>query len=86
MSSIAERQDWFLIWFSDTEAVIETMWANKQADFEAGYSKAALDKQQAEIDARRAEFDRQLDEFKDMTVSAVNNWCYYDLKKRGAIS
>lgn len=84
--SEAERKDWFLIWFADEQAIIATMWANRQADYEAGYSKANLDKQQAEIDERQQRFGEQLDKFKSMDAAAVDNWCYYELMKRGAIS
>lgn len=82
------KQDWFDLWFKDMECIIETMVRNLQSDLEAGYNPhghcVAL--QRVEIDSKRNAFDRQLEAFKKMDDAQVQRWCYYDLKKRGAIS
>lgn len=31
------------------------------------------------------QFDEEMETFKGMDEPAVNRWCFYDLKKRGAI-
>lgn len=79
---------WFEIWFDDAISVIDTMHRNMIADIEAGYDPQGhcIRKQIVEIEEKQAQFSRQMDMFKCMEDSKVNRWCYYDLKKRGAIS
>lgn len=81
-------EGWFEVWFSDMESLLETMIRNMVADIEAGYNPAGacIMRQNAEITAFKARFDAQVDQFKTMSDSAVQRWCYYDMKKRGAIS
>lgn len=84
---VSDRNDWFELWFSDKQNMVATMVKNMTADLEAGYDYFGnCIRQQVEmIEAYKAEFDRQMDEFKMMDEAAVNRWCYYDMKKRGAI-
>ena len=82
-----DRDDWFEIWFADKQGMIEVMASNLASDIAAGYNYFGdcIRKQMKMIEDYKAEFDRQMDEFKMMEEKAVNRWCFYDLKKRGAI-
>ena len=84
---LSDRTDWFDIWFDDKKSMISTMVKNMVADLEAGYDffGASIQRQQQEIDTYRAKFDSEMDAFKMMDEKEVNRWCFYDLKKRGAI-
>lgn len=84
---VSDRNDWFELWFADKKSMIDIMLRNMQSDLNAGYDYFgnSIRKQMKEIDEYKAEFDRQMDEFKTMEDAAVNRWCYYDMKKRGAI-
>lgn len=79
---------WFEMWFSDKQSLVETMVKNMQADLDAGYNYFGdcIKRQRKEIDEYKAEFDRQVDAFKTMEEKQVERWCYYDMKKRGAIA
>lgn len=79
---------WFNLWFNDKQSIIETMVRNMQADLDAGYNPEGhcIRKQRVDIEEYQIKFDRQLDSFKTMDDKAVERWCYYDLKKRGAIA
>ena len=87
MSRVSDRNDWFELWFEDKQCMINIMIHNMQADLEAGYDYFgnSIRKQREEIDEYKAEFDKQMDEFKTMDEKEVNRWCFYDMKKRGAI-
>ena len=78
---------WFQIWKEDKENIIATMYKNLSSDLEAGYeySGRSIQNQLEQIDAYRAEYYSQLDKFVTMTDGQVSRWCYFDLKKRGAI-
>lgn len=84
---ITDREDWFEIWFEDREGILSTMMRNMGADLEAGYNYfgQSITKQRQEIQRYKEETDNTLDMFKDMDEKAVNRWCYYELKKHGAI-
>lgn len=84
---LSDRTDWFDIWFDDKKSMISTMVKNMAADLEAGYDffGASIQRQQQEIDTYRTKFDSEMDAFKTMDEKEVNRWCFYDLKKRGAI-
>lgn len=88
MAKINERDGWFEIWFEDKETMLNTMVKNMRADLDAGYNYFgnSIQKQVREIDEYKLNFDAQVDEFKYMEYKAVQRWCYYDLKKRGAIA
>lgn len=87
MARITDRTDWFEVWFDDKTSMINTMLSNIYADLEAGYrwDSSSIKKQKFDLMMYQEEFDRRLDEFKYMEDKDVNRWCYYDLKKRGAI-
>ena len=78
---------WFEIWFEDKNNILECMVRNMQADLNAGYNPLgnSIKSQFAEIESYRKAIDAKLDEFSKMEDKAVNRWCYYDLKRRGAI-
>ena len=84
---ITDRDDWFDIWFEDKQSMIDIMVSNMTSDLENGYDyfgKSITDQRQM-IDEYKQEFDRIMEMFKTMTEKEVNRWCFYDLKKRGAI-
>lgn len=87
MSRVSDRNDWFELWFEDKQCMINIMIHNMQSDLDAGYDYFgnSIRKQREEIDEYKAEFDKQMDEFKTMDEKEVNRWCFYDMKKRGAI-
>ena len=87
MARITDRDNWFEIWFEDREAILSTMVRNMAADLEAGYDYFgnSITKQRQEIEKYKDETDHALDMFKFMDEKAVNRWCFYELKKHGAI-
>lgn len=88
MARITDRDNWFEIWFEDRESILNTMVRNMAADLEAGYNYfgQSITKQRQEIQRYKEETDNTLDSFKDMDEKAVNRWCFYELKKHGAIA
>lgn len=78
---------WFDIWFEDKQSMLDTMRRNLQADLDAGYNPSgySIRKQTVDMETYKRGFDVQMDLFKNMEDAQVNRWCYYDLKKRGAI-
>ena len=84
---ITERDDWFDVWFDDRTSILNTMVRNMASDLSNGYDYfgASIMAEKKAIDSYKEETDRTLDMFKAMDDSAVNRWCFYDLKKRGAI-
>lgn len=84
---ISDRDDWFEIWFEDKQSMIETMTSNMAADLQAGYDffGNSIQRQMRDIQEYKNRFDAQMEDFKFMEEKAVNRWCFYDLKKRGAI-
>lgn len=88
MARITDRNDWFEIWHDDKESIIATMVRNMAADLEAGYNYFgnSIRKQRAELEAYQASYNDTMEMFKGMEEKEVNRWCFYDLKKRGAIA
>lgn len=86
-SKLSDRDDWFDLWFEDKKSILQTMIQNMADDLEVGYTYfgACIQRQKAMIDEYKKCFDEQMDVFKAMEEKAVNRWCFYDLKKRGAI-
>ena len=82
------KENWFEIWFQDKQSILETMIRNMAADLDAGYDffGNCIRRQKEEIEKYKITFDAQMDLFKSMDDTAVARWCYYDLKKRGAIA
>lgn len=79
---------WFDIWFEDKKSIMSTMLKNMMADLDAGYNPNghSIRKQKVNYEEYQMKFEREMDMFKTMEDAKVNRWCYYDLKKRGAIS
>ena len=88
MVRITDRDDWFDVWFEDRESILSTMVRNMASDLNAGYNYfgQSITKQKQEIAEYKAQTDKTLDMFKDMDEKAVNRWCFYELKKHGAIA
>lgn len=87
MSRVTDRDDWFEIWFADKQSIVDTMVRNMTSDLECGYDYfgKSIREQREMIESYKAEYEAQMSEFWKMTESEVNKWCYYDMKKRGAI-
>lgn len=87
MARLTERNDWFDLWYDDKNSIIDTMARNMAADLAAGYSYfgQSIVKQRREIAQYKEQMDAEIDAFKEMDEKEVNRWCYYDMKKRGAI-
>lgn len=87
MTRVIDSNEWFELWFADKQSMISVMVQNMAADLKAGYNYfgSSIQKQVADIKAYKAQFDKQMDEFKFMEDQAVNRWCFYDMKKRGVI-
>ena len=88
MARITDRNDWFDVWFEDRESILNTMVRNMTSDLNAGYDYfgQSITRQKQEIAEYKAQTDETLDMFKDMDEKAVNRWCFYELKKHGAIA
>lgn len=86
-ASLRDSDDWFDIWFSDKQSMLDTMNSNMLSDLEVGYSpNGATIRHQLEVIVEyRRVFESELDSFKTMTEPEVNRWCFYDMKKRGVI-
>ena len=80
--------EWFEMWFADKQSLMETMVRNMAADLECGYNYFgdSITRQRQQIAEYKAQFDSEVDGFKAMEERAVERWCYYDMKKRGAIA
>lgn len=87
MARISDRDDWFDLWFMDKHNIIETMIKNMQSDLDVGYSHSSksIVNQKVEIENYKAKFDQELSNFRTMDDKQVNRWCFYDMKRRGAI-
>lgn len=81
------KNDWFEIWYEDKQCMLETMISNMTADLNAGYDYfgKSITEQRAMIESYKHEFDEQMKKFRDMEMGKVQHWCYFDLKRRGAI-
>lgn len=83
-----EAEDWYEIWCGDKEAMIATMVRNMASDLDAGYNYFGncIRRQREMIEAYQKDYEDTLESFKTMTDAQILRWCYFDLKKRGAIS
>ena len=84
---ISDSDRWFDMWQDDRECMLSTMIRNMAADLNAGYDYfgRCIVNQRKEIENYKKETELAFDNFKAMTETQVNRWCFYDLKKRGVI-
>lgn len=85
---VTDISDWFPLWHEDRQSILDTMVRNLQADLNAGYDyfgNSATSQRQA-IDAYKAQMDEEMKVLRTMTDSQVSHWCFYDMKRRGAIT
>ena len=84
---VTDRDDWQRLWIDDKIAIMQTMRNNIASDIINWYNLLGynIQKQITDIIKYENDYDRQILEFGNMTNEQVNKWCYYDLKKRGAI-
>lgn len=82
------KGEWFNIWMEDKESMISIMIDNMISDIDAGYDPDghSIRRQVVDIEEYQIEYDHQMNRFKYMEDNAVDRWCFYDLKKRGAIA
>lgn len=78
---------WFKIWFDDKKSIIATMYENLASDLDAGYDPfgCSITTQRREIDEYTQKFDAEMRALQEKDKQHVEHWCYYDLKRRGAI-
>lgn len=86
-SRISDHEDWFPIWQEDKEWIIDIMTQNMQDDLNAGYDPKgkSIREQKEQLAEYKKEYQADLEMFKYMGDKDVSRWCFYDLKKRGAI-
>ena len=86
-SRITDRDDWFELWCDDKESIIDIMRSNIEDDLNAGYDPngKSIRTSKTELSHYEDDYYKTLDMFKGMNPKEVNNWCFYDMKKRGAI-
>ena len=84
---LSDRKDWFTLWEEDRKSILATMQANMASDLECGYStnSNSIKEQRADIAALEQEVADAYESFKNMTEVEVNRWCFYELKRKGAI-
>lgn len=83
-----KKMNWFELWMQDKESIYNTMKRNMQADLEAGYDPngAAITTQRNMIADYMRDIVERVDFFVNLpNQSAVNRWCYNDMKRRGII-
>lgn len=80
--------DWLQIWDDDKKWIMDIMQCNIIADLEAGYNPdgRAIQQQREDLQAYIKEYHAAMDQFVYMSDEETNKWCFYDLKKRGAIA
>ena len=81
------KGEWFSIWEDDRRWIENIMIENMKADLDAGYSYygKSMIEQREMIDKYHKETMDTYEMFKTMQDNEVDRWCFYDLKKRGAI-
>lgn len=86
-SRITDRNDWVDVWQEDKENILFTMIKNMTSDLDNGYGYfgKSIVEQRKTIEDYKKDIDSTWDMFKTMDEKEVNRWCFYDLKKRGAI-
>lgn len=81
------RGEWFTIWEEDRLWIENIMISNMKSDLDAGYDYfgKAIIEQREMIDNYHKETMAGYELFKTMDDTQVDRWCFYNLKKRGAI-
>lgn len=79
---------WFKIWFEYKQLILSEMYQNISDDLNVGYNPfgTSILNQRRTIDDYIRSFDEEMDHIKEKSKQQVEHWCYYDLKKRGAIA
>ncbi len=80
--------NWFQMWREDRESMMDTMIRNMVSDLENGYNYFGncIQRQKAEIDRFKQEYEADLDRLGEMDEKKANRWCYVRLIKLGAIA
>lgn len=79
--------NWIEIWCDDYTSLIDCAIRNMQSDLECGYDPNGFSIWQSKsaIAELRERYENGLNRIAEMEEKAAQRWCYYDLKKRGAI-
>lgn len=79
--------DYFKLWYEDKRSILETMSRNMYADIDVGYDPNGenIRGQLKDIDDYSIDINRHLSQFQSMKDKEVQNWCKYDLIRRGVI-
>ena len=79
--------DYFKLWYEDKRSILETMNRNMYADIDVGYDPQGenIKCQLKAIDDYSFDINRHLTQFSSMKDKDVQNWCKYDMIRRGAI-
>lgn len=86
-AKLSDRDDWFNVWEEDRRAMLQVMYTNLASDIDAGYSLTgnAVIKQRNLIAETEKAIADAYEAFKSLTEKEVNRWCFYELKRKGAI-
>jgi len=76
------------MWEEDKSSILRIMYSNMASDLEHGYDPMgkSIQDQKAMISEYENEIHAAWDRFVYMTEEQVNRWCFYDMKRRGAIA
>lgn len=87
MARVTDRKDWFDLWFRDKQSMLALMVENLADDLRAGYCYCGVSatRQRAEIERYALEMDDQITVLFRKTYEERNRWCFYDMKRRGAV-
>lgn len=79
--------DYFKLWYEDKRSILETMNRNMYADIDVGYDPNGknIKSQLQAIDDYSIDINRHLTHFQSMKEKDVQNWCKYDMIRRGVI-
>ena len=81
------KGEWFSMWEEDVKSILATMYKNMSDDLSVGYDPfgMSIKKELEDIAEYRQYIDNCYETFKPMAEEAVDHWCFYELKKKGAI-
>lgn len=79
--------DYFDLWLEDKRSIIDTMIRNMTADLDAGYNYFgnSITKQRQDIEDYKKQLDEQMEKFHEWEPDKIGRWCYFDMKRSGAI-
>lgn len=81
------KGEWFEMWEEDVKSILATMYKNMSDDLSVGYDPLgnSIKKELEDIAEYRKYINDCYETFKTLDEVAVDRWCFYELKKKGAI-